>query len=174
MRFNRLSLRLTYALASALLLMDCVGLHAQASKKKSNVAPHQEDLSLVRPAIPQKGASKQGAIVNSTREPQAYENKEVAQLCDSMALNYQRFETMAGYRILIYSGGSSDQAFKIKQQFYEAFPDIPVYSIYKQPSFRVLVGNYIDRVDAYYYLSDVRSAFPNAMIIPDKIKITND
>jgi hypothetical protein len=154
--------------------MDCARLHAQASKKKHEAAPHQEDLSLVRPAIPLQNENRQNAIVSPAREPQAYDNKQVVRLSDSMALNYQRFETMAGYRILIYSGGSSEQAFKIKQQFYEAFPDIPAYSIYKQPSFRVLVGNYIDRVDAYYYLSDIRAAFPNAMIIPDKIKITND
>lgn len=77
----------------------------------------------------------------------------------------------AGYRILLYSGQSSEEANKIKKQFYLLNADDNVYTEYKQPSFRVKVGNYLNRIEANYYLEAYKKTFPNAMILPDQIVV---
>ena len=78
---------------------------------------------------------------------------------------------MQGYRILVYTGVSSEEAQRNKQSVYSYNSDLNVYTQYKQPSFRVKVGDLTNRVEAHYILNDLKQSFPNAMIVPDQINL---
>jgi hypothetical protein len=98
-------------------------------------------------------------------------NGSIDRLMDSIALQNRRYHSAPGYRIMVYSGNSSEESGSVRKEVYEWSRDYDVYTQYKQPAFRVKVGNFADRINANYVYSDLVKFFPNAVIIPDQIEI---
>lgn len=92
-------------------------------------------------------------------------------LADSLARSTARVKSLNGYRIAIYSGIKRDDATKAKQKVYNLDPELSVYMVYKQPTFRVQVGNYLRRKDCIYDYGRLKPLFPDALIVPSKIEI---
>lgn len=146
---------------------------AMSQKHKGNAEAYYEDLSVVRPSFvnPDTIDPKQPAVKNpvATTFPNDL-SKKASMRSDSLAeLNTKT--TIQGYRILIYKGASSEEALNVRKQVYAFDSDMNVYTEYKQPSFRVKVGDFIDRVEANYILNDLKQNFPNSMIVPDQINL---
>ncbi len=147
---------------------------AMSQKHKDNSAAYYEDLSVVRPAY-----INPDTLTNSNQTPKkplvttfSYDdNKRVSARIDSLTEINKRIPTVQGFRILVYTGSSSDESQRIKQQVYTLDAQLNVYTQYKQPSFRVKVGDFPDRVAASYILNDLKRSFPNAMIVPDQINL---
>ncbi len=157
---------------SIILLSSCA---AMSQKHKSNVVSYYEDLSLVRPQFinPDTLDSKSGKVKTPTVMPpfQSDVSKPLNARIDSLATINKAYSTMQGYRILVYTGASSDDAQRNRQSVYNYNSDLNVYTQYKQPSFRVKVGDFTNRVEAHYILNDLKQSFPNAMIVPDQINL---
>lgn len=98
-------------------------------------------------------------------------NATVNAIVDSIAISNKRYQSATGFRIMVYSGGSSEESAKVKKAVYDWSTEHYVYTQYKQPAFRVKVGDFPDRIKAYDALSDISKIFPNAVIIPDQIEI---
>ena len=146
---------------------------AMSQKHKGNVDTYYEDLSAVRPTFinPDTIDPKQPPAKNSvaTTFPNDL-SKKASMRSDSLAdLNTKT--KIQGYRILIYKGSSSEEALNVRKQVYAVDSDLNVYNDYKQPSFLVKVGDFIDRVEASYILNDLKQNFPNSMIVPDQINL---
>lgn len=159
------------SILSIIMLSSCV---AMSQKHKGTVEPYNEDLSAVRPVFinPDTLTGKPTAPVATT--PQTFQNdasKKVNARIDSLAEINKKYSTMQGYRILVYTGPSSDEAQKNRQLVYEYNSDLNVYNQFKQPSFRVKVGDFTGRVEANYILNDLKQIFPNAMVVPDQINL---
>ncbi len=92
-------------------------------------------------------------------------------LADSLARSAFKVKYLNGFRISIYSGIKRDDATKAKQRVYNLDPDLSVYTVYKQPTFRVQVGNYVRRKDCIYDYGRLKPLFPDALIVPSKIEI---
>jgi hypothetical protein len=153
-----------------LLSFSCV-----AQKNKNQHAQnYKEDLSKVRPnweepnVIPNNNNNTPSN--NSSNFPTTTNDdaKVLDKKLDSIAAN-RNIQEISGYRILVYSGTSSDESSKVRKQLYQYDASLSVYTDFKQPTFRVKVGNFTDRVQANYILNDLRKQFPNAMIVPDMI-----
>lgn len=85
---------------------------------------------------------------------------------------WDKVGSMNGYRIQIIAvtGASSKvQAETSYNNFLAQFPDIPAYITFAEPYFRVRVGNYQTRLQAYKELLLIQETFPDAFIISDKI-----
>lgn len=76
-----------------------------------------------------------------------------------------------GYRVLVYSGTDRLAMNDIKQKVYKLFPNVEIYSVFKQPEYRVSFGDFIDKLQAYDYLLKVAPAVSGALIIQDQINI---
>ena len=76
-----------------------------------------------------------------------------------------------GYRIQIYSGNNRDEANNARNRSYALFPDITPHIVYNQPTFRVKVGDFVDRLDAQRVYAGLVAEFPNAMVVQDKVEI---
>lgn len=86
--------------------------------------------------------------------------------------NWRKVGEINGYRIQIaaYSGvNSKSQAEAAKSSFTSLFPYTKAYLIYNEPYFKVRVGNYYSRLQAYKDLEVIRLTYPSAYIVPDKI-----
>ncbi len=86
-------------------------------------------------------------------------------------INVQK-KSFVGYRIQIFSGGSSkkEEAFAVKENFLELFPNERAYVVYTVPDFRVHVGNFRTKIETIELYKACLKHFPNSY--PVKTEIT--
>lgn len=72
---------------------------------------------------------------------------------------------MSGYRLLIVSTNSRDEAIAAKTKIYTHFPDQKAYLIYQAPFFKLKAGNYQTREEAKKYQDLMKIIFPKGIFI---------
>lgn len=72
-------------------------------------------------------------------------------------------KTDKGYRLMIISTQSRDEALAAKTRVYTYFPELKAYLWYQSPYFRVKAGNFLDRKDAEAYQRRMKTYFPNGV-----------
>lgn len=85
---------------------------------------------------------------------------------------WAKVKKIDGFRIQIVAiAGShaSEKAAKEKEEVEKIFKEIPCYITYFEPNFRVRVGDFRTRIEAYRMLDQVKLHFPGAFIVSDKI-----
>ena len=86
--------------------------------------------------------------------------------------NWRKVGNTNGYRIQIaaYSGvNSKSQAEYARNSFNAIFPYTKAYLTYNEPYFKVRVGDYFTRLEAFKELESIKQTYPSAYIVPDKI-----
>ena len=82
-----------------------------------------------------------------------------------------RAKTIPGYRVQIasFSGTSSkSNAFNLRTRFMTDYPHVQAYIIYDEPNFKVKVGDFRSRLEAYAFLQQIKE-FYKGYIIKDNI-----
>jgi hypothetical protein len=76
-----------------------------------------------------------------------------------------------GYRIQIYFGADKTIANSVKAKFLARGSDpTHAYEIYDVPNFKIRVGDFRTRMDAYRYLKKIKGEFPSAFIVESEIE----
>ena len=91
----------------------------------------------------------------------------VAQLVQKHIELNERIRTIPGYRIQVasLSGTSSkNRAFEMKERIREAYPGVEAYVVFDEPNFKVKVGDFRTRLEAYVFLQHIRMDFPGTII----------
>lgn len=84
-------------------------------------------------------------------------------------------EGLSGYRIQIYSGtgvNAREKANTTKREFLEAFPELKenlIYIDYQAPYFKVSIGDYRNKNEAFEYYHNIKKRFPGSYIVKSKI-----
>lgn len=82
-----------------------------------------------------------------------------------------------GHRIQIYfdAGNNSKQgAYNVAELFYKQYPDIPVYVTFKEPYYRVRVGDFRTKLDADKLLNSINKTFKGAFWVKEFISIFDE
>lgn len=84
--------------------------------------------------------------------------------------NYPK-QIIKGYRVQIYSGSNRIDANKVKADFLETYLGEKIYFDYKQPYYKVRIGNYRTKLEAQkmYQLLLLDIRFKGVLIVPDDI-----
>lgn len=80
-------------------------------------------------------------------------------------------QTTAGYRIQLYFGSERSKAAEIKTDFSANFSNTPAYLIYQQPNFKIRVGDFKTRMEAFAFLESIKEFYTTSFIVPDDIKL---
>ena len=91
----------------------------------------------------------------------------VSQLVQKHIELNERVRTVPGYRIQVasLSGTSSkNRAFDMKERIREAYPGVEAYVVFDEPNFKVKVGDFRTRLEAYVFLQHIRVDFPGTII----------
>ena len=91
----------------------------------------------------------------------------VSQLVQKHIELNERVRTIPGYRIQVasLSGTSSkNRAFDMKERIREAYPGVEAYVVFDEPNFKVKVGDFRTRLEAYVFLQHIRGEFPGTII----------
>ncbi|MBL0334819.1 MAG: SPOR domain-containing protein [Chitinophagaceae bacterium] len=73
--------------------------------------------------------------------------------------------TDKGFRLMIISTNSRDEAMAAKTRVYTYFPELKAYLWYQSPYFRVKAGNFKDRKDAEEFQKRLNNYFPKGVFI---------
>lgn len=79
----------------------------------------------------------------------------------------ERVRTIPGYRIQVasLSGTSSkNRAFDMKERLKISYPEVEAYVVYDEPNFKVKVGDFRTRLEAYLFLQKIRADYPGTII----------
>ena len=86
-------------------------------------------------------------------------------------INEARKGKMKGYRVQIHFGAEKAKALEIKSKFTASYSSIPSYLDYQQPYFKIRVGNFRTKLEAYKLLQEISGDFPGAFIVTDDIEL---
>ena len=87
-----------------------------------------------------------------------------------MELN-NKVKTIPGYRVQIgsFAGTSSKaNAFALRDKFVEDYPEVQAYIVFDEPNFKVKVGDFRTRLEAYAFLQKIKE-FYKGYIAKDNI-----
>lgn len=133
-----------------------------------------EDLSKYRPkfSVPASPTGNNTNTANrATATPTNHINARVAALMDTISTLNKSRRYAQGFRIQAYSGTERKAAMDMRTALVTRLNDEGVYLQYKQPTFRLKVGDYFTRVEAQQALLQIRDISPKAMIVVDQINI---
>jgi len=141
-----------------------------ATTRKDEV--YSEDLSGYRPvAEPTENKNSDQLLYGQPKGPYIPAtndiNGEMDIAMDSViAANQNKIHQT--YTIQVYLGRSREEANQAREKVYRMLPATKPELNYKQPSWRVTVGVFLDRVDAYKMLNQLKPSFPGAALVPEK------
>jgi hypothetical protein len=141
-----------------------------------------EDLTKYRPVFTVPAANSSGSAAAKTAlpvattpkaapAPVAHVTAQVEQRLRDQAYTNQNVKYTSGYRIRAYLGLERDQVMNIRRQIISRYPDETDYITFKQPVYRLYVGDYLTKLEAARGLSRVRQFVPKAELEPMQVLI---
>jgi len=76
-----------------------------------------------------------------------------------------------GFRVQIHFGADRDKAKEIKAKFIQKYADYAAYEEYDMPNFKIRVGDFRSKIDAYRFLKQMQADFPSSFIVQDEIEL---
>ena len=70
-----------------------------------------------------------------------------------------------GYRLQVLNTQSRDQAYQLKSELLQRFPEQKTYVLYQSPYFKIRFGNFIDRSDAVRYKNLLSSMYSQVIYV---------
>jgi hypothetical protein len=168
---NRRLLFILIAIGYAALLYECA---PKASKSKTTET-YQEDLSKYRPKPVELeiDSADIGAVDTAfVRGPYTAPTNDITEELDyeiARISDEQKKLPILIYTVQVYTGRSREEANQIRSQVYQTLPDEEPQLIYQQPNFKVRVGTYFERADAYKTFKALKEKFAGAILVPVRI-----
>ena len=139
----------------------------------TTVEDYTEDVSAFRPSIESESREEVELLEGTKNDKGPYVapthsiNKEMSVVMDSIIL-YNRDKSYFTYTVQVYIGRSREEANQAREKVYRVLPEEEPELTYKQPSYKVKVGKYYDRVEAYKTLTKLRGTFPGAGMVRER------
>lgn len=166
-------------LAALAFLVGCKSTSATKSKT-STASVYSEDLSKLRPDL-----RTEEQRTNLDTSSVAYQGGDKGQLKGHIATELDSIDQMLiaqnhseryveGFTIQIYTGIDRQEAQDAVNRVNQLFPHLDPEMRYYQPTYKVKVGRYLNKLRAHEVLQSLKSQFPLALLIPEKIRINYD
>ena len=105
-------------------------------------------------------------------EVEVVADPQIDQLLEVHKLYNIRHPKVRGLRVQIIQNTDRELVTKEKTKFLRYYPDINIYETYEQPFFKLRVGDFTHRFDAYRVLQMLKPDFKVAFIVPDMVKVS--
>ncbi len=104
-----------------------------------------------------------------TGEVNYYASPEIESLVGKNRYVHQQKNQEIGYRIQLIQSTDRNKVLTTRAQFSSQFPRTKSYLDYQQPYFKLRVGNFANRLEAYKFYREIREDFNRAFIVQSKI-----
>lgn len=89
-------------------------------------------------------------------------NAQIEQRLRDQAFTNEKVRYTQGYRILAYVGLEREQAMRIRRELISRYPEETDYLTFKQPVYRLYIGDYTTKLEAARGMQRVRPLAPKA------------
>jgi septal ring-binding cell division protein DamX len=139
----------------------------------SSTTDYNEDLSTHRPRVEAADTVNEMPEEKLIAEvsPENDQTANVDSKLKAITNNNRTSNTASGFTIQVYSGTSREQASEAKTKVYKINPDSRPVTKYEQPIYKVLLGEFGDRLAAQTTYAEVVKEFPDAIVIPSRIRL---
>lgn len=139
-----------------------------------------EDVAKYRPVFAAPAVNNQAVPATSARPvaapvakaaptPTSHVTAQVEQRLRDQAFTNQNVKYASGFRVRAYLGLERDQVMTIRRQIISRYPGETDYITFKQPVYRLYVGDYLTKLDAARGLARVRQFVPRAELEPMQV-----
>ena len=101
--------------------------------------------------------------------PTNHVTAQVEQRLRDQAFTNQNVKYASGFRVRAYLGLERDQVMNIRRQIISRYPSETDYITFKQPVYRLYIGDYLTKLDAARGLARVRQFVPRAELEPMQV-----
>jgi hypothetical protein len=139
------------------------------STRRRDASLPAEDLSRYRPVFTPAATTAPPAGPKPAVAPTHHVNSQIDQRLRDQAVTNQNVKYAQGYRILAYVGMERDQAMAIRRAVISRYPDETDYITFKQPTYRLLIGDYLTRLEAEQAMLRIKPLAPKAQLEPAQV-----
>ena len=131
------------------------------------------DILETRPAVMHKIESEIKAKELAKADAKAKEIPMAAPIKRGRKTVTGSIHNVSGYRVVIYNGSDRAKANEAKIKFMRSNPGTRTYMTYNVPSYKIKVGDFEGKGDAYKFLRRIQGSFPSAFVAPDIVTVKN-
>ena len=99
-----------------------------------------------------------------------HRDQKVDQLLQLYSQHHNSFSEKEGFRIQILASTMSDKAYATESDFKYKYGQ-NTYLTFKSPYFKLRVGDFTDRLEAYRFLQQIKSKYPGAFLVTEMVKL---
>ena len=78
-----------------------------------------------------------------------------------------------GYRLQVLNTRSRDEAYQMKADLLQRFPEQKSYVLFQSPYFKIRFGNFVNKEDALHYKNTLSSVYPQVIyVVSDNVEYT--
>ncbi len=99
-----------------------------------------------------------------------HQDPKINELLGIYKMYNQKNDFLEGYRVQIAFSNDRQEIYNSKAKVYQDFPEEKAYVAYEQPYYKLRIGDYTSRLEAYERLNEVIKKYPAAFVVRDKIK----
>ena len=119
-----------------------------------------------------KAQSQKDSLRQFTADTGIIQDKRVNELVlKHILINEAKKEKMKGYRVQIHFGPEKAKALDVKTKYTSQYGNNSAYLDYQQPYFKIRVGDFRTKLEAYKLLQEISGDFPGAFIVTDEIEL---
>jgi hypothetical protein len=106
---------------------------------------------------------------NGPGKVQIVKDSRVDELMELVHAEDMKSPGITGFRIQVFSSGNRGEAQKMKDAVYAQFPNMRPVIQYQAPNYKLRIGAYRSRMDAFKDLQDLQPVYTNAFIVKDEL-----
>ena len=99
-----------------------------------------------------------------------HQARKITELTDLYKAYNKNHDITEGYRIQISFSNDRQEAYNNKSKLYKDLPDEKCYIEYEEPYYKLRVGDYSSRIEAYNKLRQIIAKYPGAFVVRAKVK----
>jgi len=130
-----------------------------------NLAVHRRKFKVAKTTIRRTSLTTHKKKIRAVTPKHAI-NDQLDYLLARKKAVHEQAKYVQGYTIQVYSGGSREEAFKVKNKLYTYYPAIAPEVTYHLPNYTVHLGKFLEKVEAYPVYAMVRKIMPRAIVRP--------
>jgi hypothetical protein len=100
-----------------------------------------------------------------------HQDRNITELADLYKVYNKNNDLTDGYRIQVSFSNDRQEAYNNKSKLYRELPEDKCYVEYEEPYYKLRIGDYATRMEAYDKLRSVLIKFPGAFVVRAKIRV---
>ncbi len=117
------------------------------------------------------------SLIAKSQEINVQKDAGIEDLTQKYIQANEKIKSITGFRVQIFfdSGNNSRSAAETTQsKFRSKYSGVPSYLTFREPNFRIRVGDFRTRHEARGLLREIQADYPNAFVIKDEINLMRD